>query len=104
MKIKELRKNMWMLSERFIGDSKIEQTKEELTNNIYSDITSTFSNVNQLILSVDLDAVEDLRTTKWCYIFKIEMCLIFKKDSDDNSDIVYLISDYINKTFLKKIC
>ncbi|MDP2686455.1 MAG: hypothetical protein Q8O62_04485 [Aequorivita sp.] len=92
-----------MVSTRFIGDSKFEQSKEEINTTIYDDITSTFSNVNELILWVDLEAVEDLRTTKWCYIFKLEMCLIFQEDNDDNRDIVYLISDYINNTFLKKI-
>lgn len=103
MKIKELQKNMWTISARIIGDSSSEITSKEINEIIKDDILSTFTNVDYINLDVDLETVEDKRTTKFCYIFKIEMLLKFKTSNDDNTDIIHLVGDYITKNFLKKL-
>lgn len=75
-------------------------TANDIENQIEADITSYFTSIKKININVEIEEIEDFRTTLPSIIFNIEMLIIFNQ-SVDNVE-VEIIENYLWNNFVKE--
>lgn len=99
----KLNKNMVAISGHLKGVKcyKYNYTSKDLEEEIWYDITSYFTSIKKVTISVTTEDVDDERTLQSCAIFNLELLLQFKGDVD--WDDVIIIEKYLDNNFVLEL-
>jgi len=76
-------------------------TAKDIEETIYDDITSYFTSINKVLISVEIEEYEDERTLSTCLLFNLHMYISFDENKVDYDDL-HVIENYLLKNFIKE--
>ena len=94
--------NMIGLSVRVLGEKIYSIKDDDIAEQIVKDITKTFGEeILEVHSGVDVEHIQDFRSTKDCVLFECDVLLNFKAGAEDKEQTIKIILSYLQDAYVK---